>query len=124
MDTNTKKKLAKSYGGYSKAELEETLKRAEAFLANPGEANAEAIQGAKDTIEYITEVLTEPAIDLAAENEKLRKENDSLKASQPKNAREVAAKVAVGLSREQAEAVVGRKKDFTERFQKHVKSAA
>ena len=115
MNAQTKKALAKTYGAHSPSELEDAKKRTEAFLANPGEAKPDEIQSAKDTIEYIEDVLTAP------ESESPREESAADKLAQlAQDEKDIKAMVAGGLERGQAEAALKHKKEFAVRHARHV----
>ena len=57
MNAKRKSELAKTYGDYDKAALQDTLSRAQTYIANPDNDKPDVVQGARDTVEYITEVL-------------------------------------------------------------------
>ena len=102
MNAKTKSKLLQSYGSYSKAELAETKSRAEAFLANPGEANAEAIESAQNSIEVLDELLAAPE----ASQQPPQQPAAPAQPFEEKHAKLITAKMNAGLTREGAIEVI------------------
>ena len=112
MDAKTRTALTKEYKGYSKEELADKLEQAKSFVENPGNATAEELDGAKVTVEFLTELLGGKADDSAkGDTAEVTALKAQLAAAEAKLVRAgvspeiealVAQKMRMGLSREDA----------------------
>jgi hypothetical protein len=113
MDAKTRAALTKEYKGYSKEELADKLEQAKGFVANPNNATAEELAGAKATVEFLSELTGAKPDDDAAKGDtaEVIELKAQLKAAEAKLVRAgvspeiealVAQKIRMGLSREDA----------------------
>lgn len=100
MTANARKELIASYGKLSREELIAKLAQAQSFIANPGEAKPEAIEGAKLSVEYFNERIAE--LDAPQEPEKPAKKETF----EEKHAELIRQKMNAGLTRDGAIEVI------------------
>ena len=101
MNAKARKELEASYGKLSREELVSKLAQAKSFIANPGEAKPEAIEGAKDAVEFFNEQIAE--IDAPKEEERPAAKEQTF---EEKHAALIRQKMNAGLTREGAIEVI------------------